>query len=69
MEPIQVLVVHPERGPVVVEAYCRIDAQLQAAAIWDVPLEEVTERCRIGLKTEQLEQLRKENGERVEGKI
>ncbi len=61
MEPMEVLVMHPERGPVVVPAYCRIDAQLQAAAIWDVTLDEVMERCKLGLKTEQLEQLRKEN--------
>ena len=49
---------HPERGSVVVPAYCRIDAQLQAAAIWDVTLDEVMERCKLGLKKEQLEQLR-----------
>ena len=60
MEPVEVLVMHPERGSVVVPAYCRIDAQLQAAAIWDVTLDEVMERCKLGLKKEQLEQLRKE---------
>ena len=60
MDTVRVLVVHPELGSVVVSAYCRIDAQLQAAAHWDIALEEVLEKCRLGLETRVIEQLRKE---------
>ena len=54
------MVVHPERGSIVVQAYCRIDAQLQAAAQWDISLDEVMEKCRLGLESEVLARLRRE---------
>lgn len=58
MEPVRVLVVHPELGSIEVKAYCRIDAQLQAAAKWNVPLDEVVGKCKLGLESEVLERLR-----------
>ena len=60
METMRVLVVHPELGSIVVQAYCRIDAQLQAAMQWDISLDEVMEKCRLGLEPEVLARLRRE---------
>lgn len=58
METVRVLVVHPELGAIEVQAYCRIDAQLQAATQWGITLDEVAEKCKIGLEPEVLERLR-----------
>lgn len=48
-EPVRMLVLHPEYGQLEVRAYCPFDAKLQAANIWDVPLEDLR-RAQIGIE-------------------
>lgn len=48
-EPVRMLVRHPEFGELEVKAYCPFDAKLQAAGIWNVPLEDL-QRAKIGIE-------------------
>lgn len=43
------IVIHPKYGTVEVKAYCRTDAKLQAANIWDVTLDDL-QRVQIGVE-------------------
>lgn len=56
-EPVRMQVMHPEYGALTVEAFCELDAQLQAAERWDVPWADSKGDMRIAVETDALRAL------------
>ena len=57
-EPVRFLVVHPQYGQVVVQAYCVFDAKMQAANQWEVPVMDIAAQCKVGIDKQVLREMK-----------
>lgn len=56
-EPVRMQVMHPQYGITEVEAFCEVDAQMQAAERWDVAWADAVNEMRIAVETSALKEL------------